>query len=520
MTSLGIIVAIALGAVVGSGATWLLLRRVRACPDKEEDDLFRILFEAAPECVKMQSREGVIEQMNAAGLSLLEASHPDRIVGRSVYEFIAPEHHSAYQELTASVFQGQQDTLEFELVNQRGHRRCLESHAVPLRRAPDNTVTSLLAITRDTTERNWMMRRLEEQHNHLQTIIESEPECVKLHDRQGTILEINPAGQALLDAETPNQLVGREIYEFLLPAYHSDYRSLTQRVFTGERATMEFEVMGLSGRRHWLETHATPLYNNDNEISAVLAITRNIDERKQNEAKLRQQQAELVHVCRISTLSALSSGLAHELNQPLSAISSFAESASELCNDDDEVQKLLGRIIEQSDRAESIINRLRDFLRKRTPHPAPTEPGTIVDNVLRFTNAELNHYGIALRREIAPNLPPLQADRVQIEQVLINLITNAIQALAQLTAEERRLRLAVKAQAGDAVLFQVADNGHGISPEERERLFAPFFTTREEGLGLGLSISRTIIENHGGQIGYERKAGETRFCFTLPVTGP
>ncbi|RCX30217.1 PAS domain-containing protein [Thioalbus denitrificans] len=521
MTHAALISALAAGLAAGGGAAWLGLRRqARRRGARGDDLLFRTLFEAAPECVKLQSREGIVERMNAAGLALLEASRPGRIVGRSVYGVIAPEHHAAYRALTEAVFRGEPGTMEFELLTFRGRRRWLETHAVPLRAAPGGAVTGLLAITRDITERKWMTRQLEEQRNRLRTIIESEPECVKLHDRQGVILEINPAGRALLDAVSSGQVVGRTVYDFLVPDYHAAYRALTRRVFAGERATLAFEVTGLGGRRRWLETHATPLRDGEGHIDALLAITRDIDQRKRAEAKLRQQQAELAHVCRLSTLSELASGLAHELSQPLCAISSYAESAAALPGADGEVRNLLERVVEQSGRAATIIGRLRDFVRKRAPRPAATPPQVIVDNVLHFTAAELRHHGVILHSSVTPDLPPVRADRVQIEQVLINLITNAIQALARVPAGERRINLEAALEDGATIAFQVCDNGCGISPQHCTRLFTPFFTTRSGGLGLGLSISRTIVEDHGGRIACTVEDGETRFRFTLPVAGP
>jgi len=519
MTHVALISAFTAGLAAGSGCVWLGLRRQARRRGARSDDLFRTLFEAAPECVKLQSREGIVERMNAAGLSLLEANRPGRIVGRSVYGVIAPEYHAAYRALTEAVFRGEPGTMEFELLTLRGRRRWLETHAVPLRAAPGGAVTALLAITRDITERKWMTRQLEEQRNRLRTIIESEPECVKLHDRQGVILKINPAGRALLDAMSSEQVVGRTVYDFLVPEYHEAYRALTRRVFAGERATLAFEVTGLGGRRRWLETHATPLRDGEGHIDALLAITRDIDQRKRTEAKLRQQQAELAHVCRLSTLSELASGLAHELSQPLCAISSYAESAAALPGADGELRNLLERVVEQSGRAAVIIGRLRDFVRKRAPRPAATPPRVIVDNVLHFTAAELRHHDVVMHSSVTPDLPPVCADRVQIEQVLVNLITNAIQALARVPAGGRRITLEAVMEDESSVAFRVRDNGCGIGPEHRARLFTPFFTTRSGGLGLGLSISRTIVEDHGGRIACTVEGDETRFCFTLPVAG-
>ncbi|MCW8903269.1 PAS domain-containing sensor histidine kinase [Sedimenticola sp.] len=485
----------------------------------EQAELFRTMFDSAPECVKLQNEDGTIVRINATGLSLLETDTPATIVGQSVYSVIAPEYHQAYQKLTDSVFLGNTECMEFELITFEGRRRWLETHAVPLRN-DQGDIKALLAITRDIEERKQMSYQMEEQRNRLQTIIESEPECVKLQDRYGTILEMNPAGLVLLNATHSTEVIGRSVYEFLNSEYHEAYQALTQEVFAGNPGCMEFEVTGISGAHRWLETHAAPLWDNTGKVTALLAITRDIDDRKQSEDKMRRQHEELAHVCRLSTIGELATGLAHELNQPLCAISSYAESAVLLNarpygKDPTKVDQILQKIVCQTERANGILQRLRDFVRKKTPKPQANQALSLIENMLEFIDPERRRQGIIINVTHDDPLPDIWVDRVQIEQVILNLITNAIQATNLNPDNPRKLSINIMAADSD-VTIMIRDYAGGVPDKIRPNLFTPFITTKEQGLGIGLALSHSIAEAHGGRLRYQPADPGSLFSLTLP----
>ncbi|MCW8944661.1 MAG: PAS domain-containing protein [Sedimenticola sp.] len=485
----------------------------------EQAELFRTMFDSAPECVKLQKADGTIERINATGLSLLDTVIPATIVGQSVYDVIAPEYHAAYQKLTASVFAGNTECMEFELITFEGRRRWLETHAVPLRNK-QGEIKSLLAITRDIEERKQMSYQMEVQRNRLQTIIESEPECVKLQDKDGTILEMNPAGLSLLNAVDSSEVIGRTIYEFLNSDYHAAYHTLTEEVFSGKRCCMEFEVTGISGAHRWLETHAAPLWDNAGNVTALLAITRDISDRKQSEEKLRRQHNELAHVCRLSTIGELATGLAHELNQPLCAISSYAESAVLLNarpygKDPVKVELILQKIVCQTERANGILKRLRDFVRKKTPKPQANQALSLIENMLEFIDPERRRQGIEIDVTYDDALPDVWVDRVQIEQVILNLITNAIQAIVLTPEVPRKLSINIT-DTDQTVTIKIRDYAGGVPDTIRPNLFTPFITTKEQGLGIGLALSHSIAEAHGGRLWYEPAEPGSLFSLALP----
>lgn len=482
------------------------------------DEFFRAIFESAPECVKLQNRQGVIERINFAGLALLETDRLTDIQNRSVYELIGPDYHAAYRDMTEKVFAGAEVSLEYEMTTFSNRRRWMRTNAVPLRDVSGRTVY-LIAITHDITENRLLSRQMEQHRNQLQTIIESEPECVKLQDANGVIMEINPAGLHLLDAERAGEIVGRTVYEFITAEYQRDYRRLTDEVFAGSRGSMEFEVVSLNGYRRWLETHAAPLCDSDGQVIALLAITRDIDERKRNEARLYQQQIELARVCRLSTMGEMASSLAHELNQPLCAVSSYAESARQL-NTSANVQldELLSKIVCQSQKATQIIRNVRDFVRKQTPCPKPAAIQRIVRTVIDFVEPDRERSGVCIDVNVDDDLPVVRADQIQMEQVLLNLVGNAIQAMRESTADQRKICINITREGEEELLFQVCNTGPDIPHDVVAKLFTPFYTTKKAGMGMGLAISRSIVEAHGGRIWYQCEKGVgPSFCFTLPI---
>ncbi|WP_404379433.1 PhnD/SsuA/transferrin family substrate-binding protein [Caenispirillum salinarum] len=261
--------------------------------------------------------------------------------------------------------------------------------------------------------------------------------------------------------------------------------------------------------------------------------------RAQEEAQLRL--AELAHVSRQSTMGELAAGLAHEINQPLAAITNYAngcirrmeqqdarphnspDGALALRAENAEILAAIRQIVAQAQRAAGIIQNIRAFLRKGEAARTPIDMNRILRDAAALLAVEARHNGVMLRLKLGENLPDVLADRVQLEQVVVNLMRNGIDALKHVPEQERRLdlRSAVE-EDGRAVLVSVRDTGPGLPPEVRGHLFEPFFTTKATGMGLGLSISQNIVENHGGWIGIDSDpAGTgTTVAFTLPAWRP
>jgi C4-dicarboxylate-specific signal transduction histidine kinase len=248
-----------------------------------------------------------------------------------------------------------------------------------------------------------------------------------------------------------------------------------------------------------------------------------IDERRRAEEQLQQHQAELVHVARMNTVGEMIVELAHELNQPLSAISSYAQAckrllASDNAKDGEELMTSLNQVGEQADRAAEIIRRLRRFLRKSKPSHAVVDINAIVRDTAMLTNIDARRAKAEVLLDLAEDLPPVVGDRVQLEQVVVNLTRNGLEAMSDYQNEPRQLVVRTTLNEMQQIVVEVSDNGSGIPPTVIDHIFDRFFTTKSNGMGMGLPISRTIIENHGGTLwvtpNYDRGA---TFHFTLPV---
>ncbi|MET0014765.1 MAG: ATP-binding protein [Sedimenticola sp.] len=258
------------------------------------------------------------------------------------------------------------------------------------------------------------------------------------------------------------------------------------------------------------------------ELDYVNIYGRDISAVRQAESRAREHQQELVHVCRLSTMGEMATGLAHELNQPLSAIANYANGSNRrLRNDPQATQDILyalEQINNQADRAGEIIKRLRSLVGKQPPVRTVADINEVVREVCSFVEFEARKTEVVIVQELS--LEPMQTriDVVQIEQVILNLIRNALDALQEVSVEQRSLVVRTAIQADDEVIVEVLDSGPGISADVMDKLFDPFFTTKQSGMGMGLVISQTIVEDHNGKIEVgRREAGGTRFAVILPA---
>ncbi len=234
------------------------------------------------------------------------------------------------------------------------------------------------------------------------------------------------------------------------------------------------------------------------------------------------RQAALFHTSRLSTLGEMVSGLAHQLNQPLSAILSYGDASLRLLQagppDAPRIAKNLGEILRQGERAGILIRRMRALAKGRSSRFASVNLNETVRNAVTLTQWDLTQHGVFLNLELAEPLPPVHADEVQIEQVLLNLMRNAIDAMREVTGRQRLLTLRTAAQGSDRALVEVSDTGVGLPPEGIDLLFEPFFSTKPDGLGIGLSIGRSIVEAHKGTLAARSNPDRgATFFFTLPV---
>jgi PAS domain S-box-containing protein len=287
----------------------------------------------------------------------------------------------------------------------------------------------------------------------------------------------------------------------------------------GEIRNIEREVASKSGERRSILIHLKKV---SIQGSTVLYTCRDVTERRHAEEELRAARLELAHVSRLALVGELLASIAHEINQPLTSILSNASAAIRRLTaggraDAAELREIFDDIRGQGRRAGEVIERVRALAGKRPLERQSLDLNEIAGEIVALVRGEARRRGVALHTELVPSLPAIDADRVSLQQVMLNLMLNGMDAMDQLEAAERRLLVQTR-RLDDAVEVAVSDTGHGIPAERLPRVFDAFFTTKKEGLGLGLSIARSIVEAHGGRIWAEDHGGRgATFRLTIPT---
>ncbi|HEY7037761.1 MAG TPA: ATP-binding protein [Methylomirabilota bacterium] len=305
-----------------------------------------------------------------------------------------------------------------------------------------------------------------------------------------------------------NRLLGENVF---------DRAELAAR---GEIRNIERDVVSKSGEHRALLIHLKQV---SIQSSTVLYSCRDVTERKHAEDELRSTRLDLVHASRLALLGELMASIAHEINQPLTAILANASAGLLLLDNPtaldgvEALREILGDVHERARLAGDTIARLRSLAGKRPLERQPLNVNEVVTDILRFVGGDARRRGVILRTEMRPTLPLIAADRVSLQQVVLNLVLNAMDAMDHLEQVDRELVIRTQ-HAGDAVEIAVIDRGHGIPSDRLPRLFDAFFTTKRDGLGLGLPIARSIVEAHGGRIWAEDLGGRgASFRLNLPV---
>jgi PAS domain S-box-containing protein len=340
---------------------------------------------------------------------------------------------------------------------------------------------------------------------------------------EGLILEANLTAAALLN-QTRGELLRQRVSRFILDE-DQDIHYLHGRAMldTGQPQAYELRLLRAGSSPFWARLDATVARGPDGSVACHVALA-DITETRRAEVEVRGLRERLYHADRLTHAGEIVSAIAHELNQPLTGILSNAQAARRRLGgaspDLDELREIVDDIIADDKRAGETIHHLRAFLRSDCGQREAVDLSRLAAAVVKMVTTEMALGEVALGTELAEGLPAVTADPIQIQQVMLNLLTNAAQAVAKRPVGGRRVTLATSRQTADQVVVSVRDGGSGIPPAEVERIFAPFETRRAGGMGLGLSISRTIVEAHGGRIWAEsRPLGGAVVSFTLPVAG-
>jgi two-component system CheB/CheR fusion protein len=403
--------------------------------------------------------------------------------------------------------------------------RALLLNARTLARGGGRADRILLAIE-DITARKRAEQTLRESEAMTRAGVRSSLDGVVTIDEHRTVLSFNPAAEQLFGYRAP-EVIGQSV-RMLAPSSDHD---AWEGYLASEPETGTHELAG--GREIHGQRKDGSVFPMDLHVSAFddgagrrfVGTIRDVTSRKQTEERLRRQQAELAHVLRLATIERLAAGLAHELNQPLSAIANSVEACAAYVRSGRRGPRRLLALLDSAGaealRAGEIVHHVREFVQRSEPRLEATDLCEVVRNATRWLMREMEQERITLRLDLAPNGLPVLADRIQIEQVLVNLIQNAVDAIREAGKSDRQIRVRAAQRADGMAEVAVHDSGTGLSPATAERLHEPFFTTKPQGMGMGLAISRTIVEAHSGQLTIDGRAPGlgTTVRVALPLDG-
>ena len=431
-----------------------------------------------------------------------------------LFELVHPEDRPLFVAATTALRGGRPYELEYRVLRPNGDVRFVHAQG-DLRADDSGRARRMFGTVQDVTDR----KRAE----YLAAqVFESSPDRVAIIGRDYRLRQVNPvferfwnvpAARAL--SMTVADIVGEEMFE-------GTFKPHLDRCFAGEDVTFAAWLHYRFGRRYVAITY-TPLRPSSERVEASLMISRDLTDHMVAVETLQKAQAELAHVTRVTSLGELAASIAHEVKQPLAAVVAEADACRNwLATPNpplDVVREALDAIVADGHRAGDVIQRIRQLATKTDPQREAVAINDLIGDMLPLLRPEVHRHDVSLRLDLAPNLRPVHGDRVQLQQVLINLVMNGMEAMT--TISDRPREMIIRSRPHDTgVLVAVEDAGVGLDETSMTRLFDAFFTTKPGGLGMGLSISRSMIEAHGGRLWAttNTKHGAT-FHFTVPALG-
>jgi PAS domain S-box-containing protein len=474
-------------AIAIDNATLFDAMRKQRAQAEESEKRFRAIVETTSGCVKLVASDGTLLHINTCGLNMLGADSAEAVVGRSVYDLVVPEHRESYREFNERICRGERSSLEFDIVGLNGVRRHMETHAAPLQ-APDGAFAQL-AVSLDITSR----KEAEQAQRRLAAIVESSGDAIISRDLNGIVTSWNPAAERVL-GYSAEEMIGRPIATIVPSKLEDREKEILETIGQEGDRIERFETVRLtrSGEEIRVSLTVSPVRNEAGRVVGVATIARDITQEKKTEHALRTTE-------RLASVGRMAATVAHEINNPLEAVTNLVYLAKS-CAVREDLQKYLDTIEEELDRISHLTRQTLGFYRE-TKSPTMVRVGPILDSLMSFFATRARNKGIEIRPEIRRD-PEIYAVAGEIRQVITNLLSNSIDAVGSGGLIRVRVdAVRVNGQHSPGIRISVGDSGPGIPPSIRSKLFEPFFTTKQDvGTGLGLWVSTNIVKRHHGAI--------------------
>jgi two-component system, LuxR family, sensor kinase FixL len=498
----------------------------RARSNGERD--FRALLDAAVDAIIVIDDSGVIEEFSLAAQRVFGYT-ADEIVGRNVRELMPEPYqseHDGYLERYAGTRKPHIIGIGREVVARRKDGSLFPAE-LAVGQVADEEPMRFVGFIRDITKRKEAEEQLQRSEAELrlaQELANLGNYVVHVHGDEPDYFSAQL--YRILGVPVDGGRVGRE--DFFERWVHVADRDRVVEAFShmdasGVPLDIEYQVSLRDGRVRHLHHIAQAVTDVSGRITKHVGTMHDVTDRRHAEDEARQLQERLTHFSRLSTMGEMAAGLAHEINQPLSAIATYAQASQRFLKQPEpdiaEVVAALEQINTQALRAGEVIRRLRNFVKNREVKREAVDCSRLLDDLRTLAETDARLHNIRLRIDVDDALPTVYADPIQLQQVVLNLVRNAIDAMADAPEDRREVVLMTRRSGDGEIEITVADRGSGLAPEATEHLFNPFFTTKSGGTGLGLAISKSIVRAHGGRLWHTPNEGSgARFHFTLPVS--
>ena len=497
---------------------------------QESESYNKILFQQSRQAIVVFDPEArCFIDLNQAAAEIFGYSSPEEIVGKTPLDMAAPTQYDGTDSAVASQRRDQSALVQgiesFEWRHRRPNGEIWDA-MVHLMAFNYRGRRLLQATLEDITER----RKTEEDHRKsrqlLESVLENSPAVIYAKRKDGRYTYINREWERVCDLRR-EQVIGRTDHDLFPPEIAEQFRTNDLAVLQTGRLTELEERVGTPWGEQLFLSKKVPLISIDGEVEGLCGISTNITDQRRNELDLREaiMTLERERENKLMNVEAIIASIAHEVRQPLTAITANAAAAlrffARTPPDFDEINAALSRVVSDSHRASEVLDGIRALFQKVGQAREAVDLNEITREALQLLQGELTDHGVTTRTEFASELPHVQGHKGQLQEIMINLCHNAIEAMATMTDQNRVLRIRTGRHGEKAIAVAVEDSGPGIDPKQLQGIFDAFVTTKAQGMGLGLAICRRIIESHGGQISAlsDGKSGAL-FQFVLPIQLP